>query len=124
MGVENIMAVDGNPQRLEFAAKLGATRSVNFMEHKGIEALVVELQRHQLAFCCRHHAISAARNHNKGRMDLSFLMHVAGQRRQEIPDHRICILLFGPQIHRFLLHNPSCIPGPRRSHPRIAAAGF
>lgn len=39
MGIENIMAVDGNPQRLEFAARLGATRSVNFMEHKGIEAL-------------------------------------------------------------------------------------
>jgi len=39
MGVENIMAVDGNPQRLEFAARLGAGCSVNFMEHKGIEAL-------------------------------------------------------------------------------------
>lgn len=39
MGVENIMAVDGNPQRLEFAGRLGATRAVNFMEHKGIEAL-------------------------------------------------------------------------------------
>ena len=39
MGVENIMAVDGNQKRLEFAARLGATRSVNFMEHKGIEVL-------------------------------------------------------------------------------------
>ncbi|MDO4521557.1 MAG: zinc-binding dehydrogenase [Eubacteriales bacterium] len=39
MGIENIVAVDGNAQRLEFAKKMGATKSVNFMEHKGIEAL-------------------------------------------------------------------------------------
>jgi len=39
MGIENIVAVDGNAQRLAFAKKMGATKSVNFMEHKGIEAL-------------------------------------------------------------------------------------
>ncbi len=39
MGIENIVAVDGNAQRLEFAKELGAMQSVNFMEHKGVEAL-------------------------------------------------------------------------------------
>lgn len=39
MGIENIVAVDGNQQRLDFAKKMGADRSVNFMEHKGIDAL-------------------------------------------------------------------------------------
>jgi len=39
MGIENITAVDGNAQRLEFAMKMGANKTVNFMDHKGIEAL-------------------------------------------------------------------------------------
>ena len=39
MGIENIVAVDGNQQRLDFAKRMGAEKSVNFMEHKGIEAL-------------------------------------------------------------------------------------
>ncbi len=39
MGIENIVAVDGNAQRLEFAKRMGATKSVNFTEHKGQEAL-------------------------------------------------------------------------------------
>lgn len=39
MGIENIVAVDGNAQRLEFAKRMGADKSVNFMEHKGIDAL-------------------------------------------------------------------------------------
>ena len=39
MGIENIVAVDGNEKRLEFSKLMGATKSVNFMEHKGIEAL-------------------------------------------------------------------------------------
>ena len=39
MGVENIVAIDGEAKRLEFAKKMGATGTVNFMEHKGIEAL-------------------------------------------------------------------------------------
>ena len=39
MGIENIVAVDGNEQRLAFAKKMGANETVNFMNHKGIEAL-------------------------------------------------------------------------------------
>ena len=39
MGIENIVAVDGNQQRLGFAKRMGAEKSVNFMDHKGIEAL-------------------------------------------------------------------------------------
>ena len=39
MGILNITAVDGNEKRLEFAKKMGATATVNFMNHKGIEAL-------------------------------------------------------------------------------------
>ena len=39
MGIENIVAVDGNEQRLEFAKRMGADNTVNFMNHKGVEAL-------------------------------------------------------------------------------------
>lgn len=39
MGVENIVAVDGEDKRLAFAAEMGATKSVNFKNHKGIEEL-------------------------------------------------------------------------------------
>lgn len=39
MGIENIVAVDGNEQRLEFAKRMGANETVNFMNHKGIDAL-------------------------------------------------------------------------------------
>ncbi len=39
MGIENITAVDGEAKRLEFAKRMGATATVNFKEHKGIEAL-------------------------------------------------------------------------------------
>ncbi len=39
MGVENIVAVDGNEQRLEFAKRMGADKSVNFANYKGIDAL-------------------------------------------------------------------------------------
>ena len=39
MGIENIVAVDGDAKRLDFAKKLGAGNTVNFMEHKGIDAL-------------------------------------------------------------------------------------
>ncbi len=39
MGIENITAVDGNEMRLEFAKKMGATKTVNFKDYKGIEAL-------------------------------------------------------------------------------------
>ena len=39
MGTENIVAVDGEAKRLEFAKLMGATETVNFKDHKGIEAL-------------------------------------------------------------------------------------
>ncbi len=39
MGVQNITAVDGEQKRLDFARKMGATQTVNFKDHKGIEAL-------------------------------------------------------------------------------------
>ncbi len=39
MGIENIVAVDGEAKRLEFAKMMGATKTVNFKEHKGIEEL-------------------------------------------------------------------------------------
>lgn len=44
MGIENITAVDGNEQRLAFAKRLGANKTVNFMEHKGIEALTAAVE--------------------------------------------------------------------------------
>ncbi len=39
MGIENICTVDGNDKRLEFSKKMGATKTVNFTQHKGIENL-------------------------------------------------------------------------------------
>jgi threonine dehydrogenase-like Zn-dependent dehydrogenase len=39
MGTENIVAVDGEAKRLEFAKLMGATETVNFKDHKGIDAL-------------------------------------------------------------------------------------
>ena len=39
MGIENICAVDGEQKRLDFANRMGATQTVNFKDHKGIEAL-------------------------------------------------------------------------------------
>ena len=39
MGIENITAVDGNEQRLEFAKLMGATKTVNFKNYSGQEAL-------------------------------------------------------------------------------------
>ena len=39
MGIENIVAVDGEAKRLEFARQMGATQVVNFKDYKGIEAL-------------------------------------------------------------------------------------
>ena len=39
MGIENITAVDGNQKRLDFAMRMGANKTVNFMDHQGIEAL-------------------------------------------------------------------------------------
>ena len=39
MGIENIVAVDGEEKRLVFAREMGATATVNFKDYKGIEAL-------------------------------------------------------------------------------------
>ncbi len=39
MGIQNIIAVDGEQKRLDFAKQLGASGTVNFKEYKGIEAL-------------------------------------------------------------------------------------
>ena len=39
MGIENIVAVDGEDKRLSFASEMGATKTVNFKNHKGVEAL-------------------------------------------------------------------------------------
>ena len=39
MGIENIVAVDGNENRLAFAKRMGADKSVDFRNYKGAEAL-------------------------------------------------------------------------------------
>ncbi len=39
MGIENIVAVDGEQKRLDFAKKMGAEKSVNFKDFQGIDAL-------------------------------------------------------------------------------------
>ena len=39
MGIENICAVDGEQKRLDFAKRMGASMTVNFKDHKDIEAL-------------------------------------------------------------------------------------
>ena len=39
MGIQNITAVDGEQKRLDFAKELGASATVNFKDHKGLEAL-------------------------------------------------------------------------------------
>lgn len=39
LGIQNICAVDGEQKRLDFAKRMGAKQTVNFKEHKGIEAL-------------------------------------------------------------------------------------
>lgn len=44
MGIQNIIAVDGEQKRLDFAKEMGASGSVNFKDHKGIEALTAAVQ--------------------------------------------------------------------------------
>lgn len=44
MGIENIVAVDGEQKRLDFAKEMGATKTVNFKEHNGIEALAAAVE--------------------------------------------------------------------------------
>ena len=47
MGVEHICAVDGNEQRLEFAKRMGANTTVNFMNYQGVEALAAAVEEAQ-----------------------------------------------------------------------------
>lgn len=44
MGINKIVAVDGEQKRLDFAKELGASDTVNFKDHKGIEALAGAVQ--------------------------------------------------------------------------------
>lgn len=44
LGIENIVAVDGEDKRLGFAKEMGAERSVNFKNYKGIEALTAAVE--------------------------------------------------------------------------------
>ncbi len=39
MGIGNIIAVDGNPARLEFSKRLGASDTLNFKDYDGIESM-------------------------------------------------------------------------------------
>ena len=45
MGIQNIVAVDGQQKRLAFAKELGASSAVNFNDHKGIEALTAGVEK-------------------------------------------------------------------------------
>lgn len=45
LGIQNIIAVDGQASRLAFAKELGASDTVNFMEHKGIEELTEAVKK-------------------------------------------------------------------------------
>jgi len=44
MGIEHIVAVDGEQKRLDFAKRLGANKSVNFKDHNGVEALAAAVE--------------------------------------------------------------------------------
>lgn len=44
MGIGNIIAVDGNAGRLEFAKRLGASDTVNFKDYNGVEAMAQGIQ--------------------------------------------------------------------------------
>ena len=44
MGIENIVAVDGEQKRLDFSKEMGACKAVNFKDHKGLEALAGAVQ--------------------------------------------------------------------------------
>ncbi|MFQ9985825.1 MAG: zinc-dependent alcohol dehydrogenase, partial [Lachnospiraceae bacterium] len=45
MGIQNIVAVDGEAKRLEFAKEMGASATVNFKDFQGIEALADGLKQ-------------------------------------------------------------------------------
>lgn len=44
LGIENIVAIDGEDKRLAFAKEMGAERSVNFKNYNGIEALTAAVE--------------------------------------------------------------------------------
>ncbi len=44
MGIENIVAVDGEQKRLDFAKEMGASHTVNFKDAKGIESLAAAVK--------------------------------------------------------------------------------
>ncbi|MBQ6714136.1 MAG: zinc-binding dehydrogenase [Clostridia bacterium] len=44
MGIQNIVAVDGEDKRLAFAKEMGADNAVNFKNHKGIEELAAAVK--------------------------------------------------------------------------------
>ena len=46
MGIENIVAVDGEQKRLDFAKRMGAEKSVNFKDFQGIDALAQGVKMH------------------------------------------------------------------------------
>ncbi|HJA92345.1 MAG TPA: zinc-binding dehydrogenase [Candidatus Eisenbergiella merdipullorum] len=50
MGINKIVAVDGEDKRLSFARQMGASDTVNFKEYKGIEALAGAVEA-----CCDGH---------------------------------------------------------------------
>ena len=43
-GVNNIIALDGNPGRLEIARRMGADELINYKEHSGIDEIAEEVQ--------------------------------------------------------------------------------
>jgi len=45
MGIHNIVAVDGEQKRLDFARELGASGTVNFKDYNGIEALTAAVEK-------------------------------------------------------------------------------
>lgn len=44
LGIENIIAVDGNDNRLEFAKRMGATTTINFMNYKKFEDQLADVK--------------------------------------------------------------------------------
>ena len=55
MGINKIVAVDGENGRLEFAKQMGASDTVNFKDYKGVEALA-----EAVAGCCDGHLVDFA----------------------------------------------------------------
>ena len=45
LGIENIIAVDGNDSRLEFAKRLGATHTFNFTKYASFEEMLEEIKK-------------------------------------------------------------------------------